>query len=165
MTVKVTFCAHIREDDRFPCIVDDDLETNFEKYREKLLGNPYRDGFIIISSPSQPDVRIQDELWAIVQNLCFQAIPDLIANKSVVIRIYSNYGYVRLDPEASLVRISGDNLPDIRVEKAGLITSLCDCGERFLAFVRKLGVDDPEYQDIIAGLEAYAEIARQSLGR
>ncbi|MBG1271105.1 hypothetical protein [Nostoc sp. WHI] len=163
MTVKVTFCAQIREGNDFLCIAEDDLEAKFEDYREKLFSNTGNDGFIIISSPEQPDVQIQDELWAIIQNLCFIAIPDLIAHKSVVIRIYNNYGYVRLDPEADLVRISGDGLPDVRVTRAELITSLYACGKRFIQFLRKLGEDDPEYKDIIEGVEEHAKLAQQTL--
>ena len=163
MTVKVTFCTNIREGNDFCCISEDDLDIKLDYYREKLLTNTDNDGFIVISSAEQPDVRIQDELWAITQNLCFIAIPDLITHKSVVIRIYSNYGYVRLDPEGDLVRISGDSLPDVRVKRVELITSLYSCGQRFIKFLRKLRENDIEYQDILEGLEEYAKLAQQAL--
>ncbi len=163
MTVKVTFCTNIREGNDFCCISEDDLDLKLDYYREKLLTNTDNDGFIVISSAEQPDVRIQDELWAITQNLCFIAIPDLITHKSVVIRIYSNYGYVRLDPEGDLVRISGDCLPDVRVNRVELITSLYDCGQRFIQFLGKLQGGNPDYKDMLEGLEEYAKIARQAL--
>ncbi|MCF2150973.1 hypothetical protein IQ276_032020 [Desmonostoc muscorum LEGE 12446] len=165
MKTKVEFCAYIREENEFPCIDENTLKIDFEKYREKLINNLDADGLIVISSLEEPDTRIQiqDELWAIVQNLCFIAILDLVAQKSAVVRIYNNYGYVRLDPEANQVRISGDGIPDVRIDRSDLIIALYDCGKRFIEFFRMLRGNDLEYQDVIQGLEEHAETAKQCI--
>ncbi|MDF5707282.1 MAG: hypothetical protein PUP90_06270 [Nostoc sp. S4] len=165
MKTKVEFCAYIREGNEFPCIDENTLKVDFEKYRDKLINYLDADGLIVISSLDEPNTRvqIQDELWAIVQNLCFIAIPDLVTEKSAVVRIYNNYGFVRLDSEGNLVRISGDGIPDLRIDRSELIVALYDCGKRFIEFFRMLRGNDFEYQDVIQGLEEHAETAKQSI--
>ncbi|WP_138502614.1 hypothetical protein [Nostoc sp. PA-18-2419] len=165
MKTKVEFCAYIREGNEFPCIDENTLKVDFKKYRDKLINYLDADGLIVISSLDEPNTRvqIQDELWAIVQNLCFITIPDLVAEKSAVVRIYNNYGFVRLDPEGNIVRISGDGIPDIRIDRSELIVALYDCGKRFIEFFRMLRGNDLEYQDVIQGLDEHAKTAKQSI--
>ncbi|MFP5272945.1 hypothetical protein [Coleofasciculus sp. G1-WW12-02] len=164
MTVEVTFCVNINRD---LCVSEEEINANFDTFRLELLedGNYYGEvlnGAVVISSPGQPDIRVEDELEATVHNLCFQFIPDLVAEKHIVVTYFRYYGYLRLDPEGDYVLLSGDSVPMVRILRDELAPALYNCGLRFIKFWRRLR-DDPAYEEIFQDFEGLAEVARQSL--
>jgi hypothetical protein len=62
----------------------------------------------------------------------------LIQGKSYVYRYFSQYGYVRLDPEGSKILISGDGLNTIRYPLEDFIKELFNCGLMFLKVLETL---------------------------
>jgi hypothetical protein len=81
---------------------------------------------------------IEDEIPALVKNICFDSIETLIQGKSYVYRYFSQYGYVRLDPEGSKILISGDGLNTIRYPLEDFIKELFNCGLMFLKVLETL---------------------------
>lgn len=162
MTVEVSFCMNIGEN---VCLSEKDMDTSFDDYRSELLANDNHYGEVVISSPGQPDIRIDDEVWATIQNLCFLAIPNLRAGKPVVVLYFRYDSELRLDPEGQEVLISGEFIPMGKVKLQELIPALYSCGKRFINFLRRLGGDNPNYTILIKHLEEQAEIARQALDR
>ncbi|MBX2845477.1 MAG: hypothetical protein KTR13_04610, partial [Saprospiraceae bacterium] len=57
------------------------------------------EAFIRISSKDLEVNVFEDEIIPLVKHICFGSIPTLIEGKSFVYRIFSFYGYIRLDPE------------------------------------------------------------------
>lgn len=160
MSIEVTFCLNIGED---VCIDEDEINARFDAYLPSLLTDEDYIGNIIINSPGQPVIRIEDELWAIVQNLCFLSIPNLLLGKSVDILYYSYNGHLRLEPDGNEVVISGDYIPVVKVARQELVNALYSCGHRFVEFFRRLKGSNPNFSATIEHLEKQEEIAKQAL--
>jgi hypothetical protein len=135
---------------------------------ELFVQNSDHSGELVITSPGNPEVRIRDSLDALVMQLCFEALEDLIAEKHVVVRHYLMYGYIRMDPEGDLTLLSGDYLPSVRVERAALIAALFQAGERYLALIRSARSLDAQLDDLLTMLEGYyadaVEVMREAQG-
>jgi hypothetical protein len=69
-------------------------------------------------------VHVEDELEATFQNLCFRAVADLKAGKNRIINYLGYYGELRLNHEGTMVIISGDFVPEVRVLTEKLLLSL-----------------------------------------
>jgi hypothetical protein len=93
-------------------------------------------------SHSGAEFDVEDELWALIMSVCFRSIPELIAYRSVTIRYYSYNGYLRLDPEGGVIRISGDNIATVVLSEQELLPALFACGKRFLELSGRLGLAD-----------------------
>lgn len=108
---------------------------------------------------------VEDSLPALVKNLCFEAMPDLVANKSVVYRYFSYHGYLRLDPEGSLILLSGDGNPTIRVDRSSFLRAFYACGLRFMQLLRQVQGDPPHPNtaQLIAFLEQYQVVGQTAL--
>lgn len=158
MTTTVTFCIQLGNEE---CLSEYDITADFESFREKLCEIEVLEGAIIINSSGNPEIRVEDELEAAIQNICFLSIPKLKAGEHVVVRYFSIYGYFRLDPEGDNVLISGDYVPSIRVLRNDLLLALYACGQRFVALLRQLRAGDPLYEGNISHLEDQAESARR----
>jgi hypothetical protein len=165
--VSVRFCFSIYEEDersnKEECAPEPSSDAELERIRQALLQNEERSGELVITGPENVEVRIKDALDALVMQLCFESLPDLIAEKHVVVRHYLMYGYIRLDPEGDLTLISGDYLPKVRVNRAQLITALFQSGERYIQFIKSLRQSDAEYAELLEMLEGYHSEAAQAL--
>lgn len=93
--------------------------------------------FLIYFQHSLSNV-IEDEIPALVKNICFDSIETLIQGKSYVYRYFSQYGYVRLDPEGSKILISGDGLNTTRYPLMLFIEGLFKNGLMFLKVLEKI---------------------------
>ena len=160
MTVEVSFCIKIERD---ICLSEKDIDTNFNTYRSGLLSNDNLYGELIITSPGQPDIHIDDEVWATVQNLCFLAIPDLLAGKSVRIPYFRYASELKVDTVGPEVSISGEFVRTGRFMLQPLVIALYSCGQRFIQFLRRLSENDPNYEALIQHLEQQVKVARQAL--
>ncbi len=164
MAVDVSFCMNLTWDTP---IGEDELASDIKRFHADILAAADRfgalNGTIIVRAPNVPDVRVEDEIEPAIQNICFLAIPTLLAKQHVVVRYFSHPGYFRLDPEGLKVLISGDNIPSVRVDYQEFVTALFACGERFVAFLRELVGETPEGMDRVQYLETYADAARQAL--
>jgi hypothetical protein len=88
-------------------------------------------GQVEMAAPDGPPARPEDELVPLVLALCFRAVTELRRSDHAVVAYANDYGYLRLDREADLIRISGDGVPLVRFPEAALLPALVDCGARF----------------------------------
>jgi len=164
VSVTVAFCVSIASD---ACVDEDQITADFEHYRPKILADEERDGAldgaVLIRVPGEPEVKVEDELEAIVENLCIRAIPDLVAGRHVVVRYFQYYGYLRLDPEDQNVLISGDFVPKVRISLRETTLGLYECGRRFLTFLLRYKESDPAYVASIQDMMREADEARKAI--
>lgn len=160
MAIEVTFCMNVSRDRR---LTEKEINAQFDTYRSELLANDQYYGAILISSPGQPDVVVDDEVWATVQNLCFLSTPDLIAGKSVSVPYFRYGSELSVNVEGNEVVISGEFVPIGRFALQELLPALYDCGLRYIQFLRRLGEYSSYYEPTIKYLEEQAEVALQAL--
>lgn len=167
MGVTATFCVNISSDD---CIDEEQLNTEFESNRPKIIADERRhgaiNGAIVIRSPQNPDIRVEDELEAVVQNVCFLALPDLLAGKRVIVPYFRYPGEIELKPEGHQLLMSGEAIPEERLELREAVFAFYECGQRVVSFLRRLrsdGAESAESEDAIRYLEGKEKVARQAL--
>jgi hypothetical protein len=127
--------------------------------RTRLRAKEDLDGALVIRSPNQPDVVIEDALVPLTLNVCFHAVIELVVDRHVVIPYFDRSGYVRLDPEGWYVLLSGDDVPTVRLHRNALQQWLVACGERVIDLLRELGGTE----GWLSQLEPRAEDARRAL--
>jgi hypothetical protein len=118
------------------------------------------EGAVIIAASGETEMRVEDALAPLAIWLCFNAVRELAADRPARVEAYSYHAETRLVPDGSWVEISGDVVPTVRVYRPALQEGLVACGERILAFFRRLG---PPYDQHAALLEEPARLAREAL--
>ena len=119
-------------------------------------------GRVSIRSGDLPQVLPEDELVPLVTNLCYRAVAKLIDERHAVVGYTDSYGYLRLDLEGDLVRLSGDSVPDIRVRAKPFAFAAVDCGSRFRRWLRRCELTG-DIEAIDAGLAEAESAARRTL--
>lgn len=156
--LSVQFCFHAyadgEDDDSVTCIAEPQSASEIEQVQQALIRNHQRSGELIISADGEK-VHIKDSLDALVMQLCFESLSDLIAKKHVVVGHYLVYGYIRLDPEGDLTLISGDFIEKVRVPRDPLLAALFAAGERYIEVIKKLHQSTDAYGDLLETLEEY----------
>jgi hypothetical protein len=160
MSLSVTFSIQVR---RGEYVSENELTANIDQYREQLHAVDSWIGEIVIVTDDGTEVHIEDDLDVLVQHLCFRCVRELRAGQHTLVQYWSYYGYVRLDPEANTVVISGDFIPKVRVMATDLLPALYSCGRRYLVFARNIYGHSEAVQQAYAAAEAEAEQARQAL--
>jgi hypothetical protein len=94
------------------------------------------DGAIVITGGEEV-VKIEDELGALAYRVCAEGAIELANDRHAAIAYFDKPGYVRLDPEGWHVRISGDYLPEVVVERLPFVDGLLDCADRITALLRE----------------------------
>jgi hypothetical protein len=158
MPCNVTFCKHNREG---RCVPEEELARNIGDLRATLVGGAKLYGAILIDAPLQPTVAVDDELWAIVLNLCFRSVPDLVAGRPFELRYYRYAGTLRLEPVEAALVIAGDFVATVRLPRDAVLRALYHCGERFIALLKQL--DPATWGDTSVLLETAALPAAESL--
>lgn len=156
MTLTVGFCVQVDGGD---CL--DEQELALPAASSHVFELRHLDGAITIRSGME--VAIEDELPPLVQNLCFRALPALLAGEAVSLRYFSMPGEFRLHPTGDVVRISGDLIEEVSLNRRELIPALYECGVRFIGALRHLGGEDPRTAGVVQNLEADAEATRRAL--
>lgn len=119
-------------------------------------------GCLRISSGRSPVVAPEDEIVALVANVCFGAVRDLLTNLHVAVNYSDTYGYLRLDREGDTVRLSGDRVADIRVPARSLLEALVECGARFRAWLPSCNLEG-DIEEITAYLHGEEDLTRAAL--
>lgn len=148
--VTVTFCYNDYRDldlDVAPC-VPAAASGDWSAFADLVGENEDDMGFVVIRQGADIEVRVEDTLTATITRL-LASVPDLVARRHVVVPGFQEYGYLRMDPEASDQLISGDHVPTVRVKRAGLIPGIVDMGERFLDFMEHFVDERDDYGPII----------------
>lgn len=119
-------------------------------------------GKVLMSTDAVSPVAPEDDLSALVKNLCFRGVTQLVSQRHAVVALTDTYGYVRLDLEADMVRVSGDHLPDVRFLAQPLLAGLVDCGKRLQEWLPGLRLEgDVAY--IVRRLDEHHREARHAL--
>jgi len=164
-SLSVTFCYNDYRDedvDEAPCVPEPLDEADFAAFDEIVAANEDDVGKLVLRR-AEVAFEIEDSLDATVANFCLGAIPDLVGRKHVVVRHFLSYGYLRLDPEASEMLISGDFVPKVRLPRAELIPALFGVGDRYVRFLERVRGNDAEYQGLIGGLREKRDLAAEAL--
>ncbi len=164
MAVMVEFCVNLGND---TCVGEDRINADLGHYYLELAAVEERDGAIdgavLIRVPGEPEVKVEDEFEAIVENLCSRAIPDLVAGRRVVVRYFQYCGYLRLDPEDQNMLISGDFVPKVRTNLRETALGFYECGQRFLEFWLRYKENDPAYVASVQDMMGEADKSRKAI--
>jgi hypothetical protein len=119
---------------------EDEIVTSFDTYGEQLCAQEALEGAVVVQAPRIADLIIEDELWVIVQNLCFTGVVTLLEERPEVLhyRYFHHDGDLVLIPSTRFIKIMGDEVPTNTYEAAELLPALYRCGERYLALRQRL---------------------------
>lgn len=172
MSIKVKFLIRNLELDGDPygeetITSEDEIIPNIERYYSDLLRERAFDGGIIsISSSDGSDntIKIEDDLGALVQELCFKWVAKLAANEPVEIGFFTYAGKLSLSLENELVAISNNGTPKVKFLRTNLLPALYQCGERFVDVLRQVNdYYEPYYQLVVDNFDKMAATTRQAL--
>lgn len=119
-------------------------------------------GCLRIRSGRLPVVAPEDEIIALVANVCFGAVREVLTDLHVAVNYTDTYGYLRLDREGDTVRLSGDRVADIRVPTRSLLEALVECGARFRAWLPSCHLEG-DIDEITAYLQSEEALTRAAL--
>lgn len=119
-------------------------------------------GCLRIRSGRLPVVAPEDEIIALVDNVCFGAVREVLKDLHVAVNYTDTYGYLRLDREGDTVRLSGDRVADIRVPTRSLLEALVECGARFRAWLPSCHLEG-DIDEITAHLRSEEALTRAAL--
>jgi hypothetical protein len=122
-------------------------------------------GRLILLAAGQPVSGLYDSLEATVGAICFRAITELTAGKSVTVTISNAPGKFYLEPKSKVIRVHGDGVEVFEAPAAELLPALYGCGIRFLDFYRDLHKDDPNRLARLADLDYWVAEAGVALGK
>lgn len=160
MSIKASFCVSVNYD---LCLDETQLETFFADNGSQLLDKEYLDGELILITPDQPELRIEDEFYPLIQNFCFSVIFSLVESKEVEILNFSYNGSVKFSPMGLETEISGEFVPTIRVITIELIQALYKCGQRVITFLSPVVTQNSNISAALEYLVAYQEKARHAI--
>lgn len=107
------------------------------------------EGDLIIYFNGKPSNTLDDEMPALVKNICYGAIPDLLQGKNVVYSYFNQYGYLRMDPEGNKLLVSGDGLNQVRYPLKAFVDEMFAQGEQFLEILQNLSTaNETEASDL-----------------
>ena len=151
-------------------VTDSDLleipETRLGEEWEDLLplirSQAVLEAAVVLKVPGQPEGRVQDELWALAENLCFRAVCELAKSEAgnFVIKLTSTEDHVVLLPLANQLRIIGEDLEPITGPRAEMLPALFECGLRIYDLFIRLGEGQEAF---LERLRPLTEDARRAL--
>jgi hypothetical protein len=130
---------------------------------EAIAGLSILKGQVAIAAPGVPVVHPEDELVPLILRLCFAAPTELTVRDHAVVPYANDYGYLRLDREGPVVRISGDGVPVARFPDAALLEALVDCGARFRAWSERTMIPGEDQATLAHELAASEADARRAI--
>jgi hypothetical protein len=132
--------------------------------REQLAARDELSGAIVIDTPGEAQARIEDALAPLALWLCADAVMELLDGKPATVEYYEYHGSVRLEPEDSRIRISGDFVPSLAANRVTLLQGLVACGERIAEFLRRVGEPHVRNVELIAPRIEQARAALATAG-
>ena len=144
---------------------EEELASRFDELRERLTAQEEPEGTLVLYNDggSYRVTAFRDDLEALMRGVCVRAIPDLAAGKEVVAEMAAYDESAAFKPEGDEIVVSGDQIDGDRCPARPLLEALVGCGERYLAFIKRLRGDNPELAEYFAGWDAAVARARASL--
>lgn len=127
---------------------------------------------LVDASGPPSEVFLEDDLTALVANVCFQAPAQLSAGVPFAAYVTRYPGDIAMERDGARVRLSGnavftaDGQPDAALDLPAdaLLTELHACGDRVLALLHRLLGDDPAQADVLTGLDGLRAESAAALG-
>lgn len=122
--------------------LDEDELVDPAPHRD-ALAKRNRSGVVTITSPAQPTVELEDEVWHQLLELCNGCVA-LLSGRGATVRYFEMFGGYELRPSDGVAVLSGDNegagaeLPTARYAIRELAEAVAECTERFLDFLVRL---------------------------
>lgn len=162
--VTARFCIL---DDRGACVGEDALAAMPDA--PPGMDVSYCEGAIHLHMPDGREVKVEDDLPALVQNLCLLAARTLASKQVAVMPYFSMASEMSLTPQedtgdGDMVHLSGELIPDASAPRAALIAALIGCAVRFIAYLDRVAGTDPDGAAVVAHLRTQAEAVRASPG-
>jgi hypothetical protein len=160
--INVSYILYTVSDAGLEEISEADAADRLSSWGERLADDEL-DGAVVLEAPGQSRLEIVDELWAVVQNLCFRAVHWLLEGEgdSFVFRLTSQDGTVVVLRMAIQARIFGDHIPALTARIDELAPALYACGARYLRFLEQVGGQ----QTLIDHLRPFEQSASEALAR
>ena len=158
MSISVHFCVDVKGSG---CVAEEQLFSNWERYRPALLANKRLEGAIIIAAPGTEQVCFEDELPNPVLHLCFGAVPAILKGDPVTVAYFNQPGEIRIAVDGAVAHVSGDFLSSLQADRRELAVALFGCGRRFLDLLRKMPPDAAHYWERTLALFAEPEKAAE----
>jgi hypothetical protein len=155
---SVRFCLRVETDQ---CIDESVLSSLRQSPAE--FSATHCEGAVQIAAPDQQLLEIEDDLPALVQNLCFSAAQTLASGQRARVPYFTMDGQIHLEPNQESVRIFGDLISEAVVPRRPLVQELFECGLRFIAFYVRVAGTDPDGAAIAAHLQSRSEETRRAL--
>lgn len=140
-------------DDDSKCIPDSVLEKKSGNVGSIFENNEDFLGEITISYDGV-DTHFTDNLCALVRNMCFRSIEQLIRKEKVKLMYFTTHGYIHLTPIDHEIHIMGDHFESVVVPYDNFIRSVFDLGKRFTALFERAAIATAENIHLIKLLKA-----------
>lgn len=130
--------------------LDEDELADPAPFRD-ALAKRNRSGVVLIESPDQPTVELEDEVWHQLLELCNGCIA-LLAGRGATVRYFEMFGGFVLTPRDGVAVLSGDSdgagteIPTVRYDMRELAVAIVGCAQRFLDFLMRLA--DPDLMGV-----------------
>ena len=162
--VTVELRIFLVEDDDLVELDEAEIAADPAAFRGRLNAPEVLDGALRIAAEGQPPAEVVDEVWQLVQVLCFEGACALAGEAGEPFRYrYMSSGFeFTLTPAGERVLAQGGDVPPLTLGRAELAAALYRCGARFLALLADLGAPRAE---LLGYLAPFAERARGCLAR
>jgi hypothetical protein len=116
------------------------------------LAEPHTlDGFVNLRN-GQPALVIEDDLEALVPNLCFTGVVAVALRGAADVPMFDHLGTLNLKAEGEQVLVARDGQEVGRYPRLELLRALVGCGRRFVAFLERLEELNPYWADTVKEL-------------
>lgn len=102
------------------------------------------EGAIRISDDTGRGIDLEDELPALIKNLCFEANADLQRSGQGIYYFNSYAGQVLMTSDGRSVTVEGEGILTSSFDLGEFTTGLRSCGIRFIDYLRNIRCEDKE---------------------
>jgi hypothetical protein len=159
--MKITFDLDL-DGNRF--FNENDLDADLDSLRPLILEFDNPEGVLHFEDPEN-DVSFElgDSMGPLIYSMCFGPIKSLAEGKPVEIPFSTCDASVKLVPNGDEVVFSWEGSEPYRLGRSELLPALVSCGERYVAFMKRLYNGDPNYAAELDDLASAAQNARACL--
>jgi hypothetical protein len=143
---------------------EDELRVDHVRYRDAILRADPLHGAVDLEEGAER-VRIGDEMWYVIDFLCFDAVVALTAGKPFTYSAFAYVGERTLTPDGGVIHISAMRpmgSPAATMSADGFAQELFACGQRYLGFLEQFS-NAPKIQAVIGELGRQRDRAAQAL--
>ncbi len=128
-------------------VSEQDLNEKFAELKPALAGAERLLGTVYIADETRgASVVLYDEIEALVTRLCLNGSGQLAAGADVDFELFAEDGHIQIKIEGAEAVVFEDDAESARFTRADLISTLFDCGQRYVALMEKAlaGASDSE---------------------